>query len=96
MAVRDGRKMKGGDVDPTERGRHEAKVLPAREALSLISTDPLLDYAFADPALDRAPAPDAGTLPDTHAEASGGGAESVSSEDRSEHFSRSDSASAET
>jgi hypothetical protein len=96
MAVRDGRKTKGDDVDPTEWGRDEAKVLPAREALSLISTDPLSAYDFADPAVGGPSAQDAATLPDTHAEASGGGDQSVTSDDRSEHFSRSDSSSAET
>jgi hypothetical protein len=95
MAVKDGRKTKGDDVDPTEWGR-EAKVLPAREALSLISADPLSAYDFADPAVDGASARDAATLPDTHAEASGAGDQSVTSDDPREHFGRSDSASAET
>jgi hypothetical protein len=46
----------------------EAKVLPAREALSLISTDSLSDYGVE--------------LPGTDAAASGGGEESVTSDDR--------------
>ena len=45
----------------------EAKVLPAREALSLIAPDPLSDYDF---------------VPETDAAASGGGEESVASDDR--------------
>jgi hypothetical protein len=53
------------DDDPRKA---EAKVLPAREALSLISTDPLLD--------------DGVDLPETDAAASGGGEGSVASDDR--------------
>jgi hypothetical protein len=52
------------DDDPREV---EAKVLPAREALSLIAPDPLSDYEV---------------LPDTDAAASGGGEESVASDGR--------------
>jgi hypothetical protein len=57
----------------------EAKVLPAREALSLISTDPLLDYGAE--------------LPGTDAAASGGGEESVTSDDRTLQSTRVDRAS---
>ena len=60
----------------------EAKVLPAREALSLISTDPLSDYGIE--------------LPDTDAAASGGGEESVTSDDRTLESTRVDRASSET
>jgi hypothetical protein len=68
-----------------EQAEGEPTVLPAREAMALISPVP-------------------GTLPDataaqdaaTDAQASASGEESVTSEDRSEHFESSDSASSET
>jgi hypothetical protein len=93
-AVRDGRETKGDDVDQNEAARQEARVLPAREALSLIATDPLSPYGLADPVGGGVSAADAATLPDTQIEASGGGDASVSSQDRSESFERSDTASA--
>jgi hypothetical protein len=52
------------DDDPREV---EAKVLPAREALSLIAPDPLSDFDV---------------VPDTDAAASGGGEGSVTSDHR--------------
>lgn len=80
----------------------EAKVLPAREALSLISTDPLSAYGVDDlPATDpsggAASAQEAaGGLPDTDAAASGGGEESATSDDRTIAVTRADTASSET
>jgi hypothetical protein len=65
----------------------EAWVLPAREALSLISTAPFSAYgagALADAAHQ---------LPDTDAEASGGGEHSVASDDRTVEIARTDTAS---
>jgi hypothetical protein len=81
-------------VDPNKPGRQEARVLPAREALSLIATDPLSPYGLADPVAAGASAADAATARETQTEASGDGAASASSDDRTEYFARSDSASA--
>jgi hypothetical protein len=93
------RGAKRTDAEPPEA---EAKVLPAREALSLISTDPLSGYgvenlAASDPA-GGALSPDdaAQQLPDTDAAASGGGEESVTSDDRTLAIDRTDSAASET
>jgi hypothetical protein len=97
--------MSGGKKRDDELRDTEAKVLPAREALSLISTDPLSTYgvedlAASDPSGGENPAQDAqeaaGRLPDTHVEASGGGEESVTSDDRSVEVTRTDTASSET
>ena len=94
--------MGAEDTNGEDVGGAEAKVLPAREALSLISTDPLSAYgveemAGADPAGGSTAADQATSrLPDTDAAASGGGEESVTSENRSEHVNRTDSASSET
>jgi hypothetical protein len=94
-------KRRGKRTDP-ELPEAEAKVLPAREALSLISTDPLSGYgvedlAASDPA-GAAPSADgpAQQLPDTDAAASGGGEESVTSDDRTLAIDRTDSATSET
>jgi hypothetical protein len=65
----------------------EAWVLPAREALSLISTASV--SAYGAEALAEA----AHQLPDTDAEASGGGEHSVSSDDRTVEIARTDTAS---
>lgn len=58
--------MRGVEDREDDDREVEAKVLPAREALSLIAPDPLSDYDV---------------VPDTDA-ASGGGEESVASDDR--------------
>jgi hypothetical protein len=92
--------------DESKRGddlrEAEAKALPAREALSLISTDPLSGYgvedlAGSDPSGGAAsPQEPAGRLPDTDAAASGAGEESVTSDDRTLQSTRVDSASSKT
>lgn len=68
----------------------EAKVLPTREALSLISTDPLSAYGAEDLADVTS------RLPDSDAEASGGSEESVTGDDRTVQIARTDTASSET
>lgn len=83
-------------MDPNEPGRQEARVLPAREALSLIATDPLSPYGLADPVAAGVSAADAATSPETQTEASGDAEASVSSDERSEYHARSDGASAST
>jgi hypothetical protein len=93
-------KRRGKRTDP-ELPEAEAKVLPAREALSLISTDPLSghgveDLAASDPAGGAPSADEAARLPDTDASASGGGEESVTSDDRTLAIDRTDSATSET
>jgi hypothetical protein len=77
-------------VDKEKRDRDkqpegEAAVLPAREAMSLIS--PVPGHGFM---------PDLSSLPDSEASGSASGEESVTSEDRSEHFESRDSASSQT
>ncbi len=63
----------------------EAAVLPAREAMSLISPGPAMDFV---PGFDA--------LPATDAAAAGSAEEDVASEDRNERFENRDSASSET
>ena len=63
----------------------EAAVLPAREAMSLISPNPGTGFI---PDLDAFPSTDAAGAASTE--------ESVTSEDRSEHYENRDSASSET
>jgi hypothetical protein len=67
----------------------EATVLPAREAMSLISPDPGVDAGYM---------PDLGSVPSADADAAGSasGEETSTSEDRSEHFENRDSATSET
>lgn len=91
----------GGKRTDAEFPEAEAKVLPAREALSLISTDPLSGYgvedlAASDPAGAAPSADEAARLADTDAAASGGGEESVTSDDRTLAIDRTDSATSET
>lgn len=75
------------------RAEREAAVLPAREAMTLISPTPGVGYAP-----ELGPLPDAAAAHDaaTDAQASGSGEESTTSEDRSERFERHDSASSQT
>jgi hypothetical protein len=95
--MRDLSKKKADDLHETE-----AKVLPAREALSLISTGPLTpegveDMAASEPSGGAATAHDAAArLSDTEAAASGGGEDSVTTDDRSIEAGRTDSASSQT
>ncbi len=78
---------------PDERAEGEPTVLPAREAMSLISPVPGTSYLP-----DLGPLPDATAAQDvaTDARASASGEESLTSEDRSEHFESHDSASSQT
>ncbi len=79
-------------------------MLPAREAMSLISPDsstltPSLDAVPMSPdAVEQAGAPSDATAGPvaTDAQASGSGEESVSSEDRSEQISNQDTATSQT
>ena len=79
--------------DETEQ-REDPAVLPAREAMSIIS--PGTTTSFMP---DLSAVPDAGGATQSvvsDAQASASGEESVTSEDRSEHFESHDSASSET
>jgi hypothetical protein len=84
---------KGQKEEPrtSEPPRKEPKVLSAREALSLISTAPLSTFGVEDMTVL-----DTDRLPDTHEDASGGGEESLTSEERSDHLGRTDSAASQT
>lgn len=90
----------GGRSRPRESDLDEveAKVLPAREALSLIWSEPLSGYGVEDIGAYGGASADetASRLPDTDAAASGGGEESVTSEDRTIESKRTDSASSQT
>jgi hypothetical protein len=71
--------------EPAPESEQEAAVLPAREAMSLISPGPASGFV-----------PDLDALPTMDAAAAGSAEENVTSEDRSEHFENRDSASSET
>jgi hypothetical protein len=77
--------VRGGEKKSHDRKR-EAKVLPTREALSLISTGKSAysgeDAGASDPSKDTESNEPAGRHPDTDAESSGGGEESVAGNDR--------------
>jgi hypothetical protein len=74
--------------------RKEPTVLPAREAMSIIS--PATSTGFV-PDLSAVPdAEEAARTAATDAQASGSGEESVTAEDRDEHFESHDSASSQT
>jgi hypothetical protein len=95
-------------IEPEELEEQAGDLLPDREALSLIGTDPT-SYPLPIDDFDTTSAPggaaagsaantagNADDLASTDAQASGSGSESVTSEDRSEQISQSDSASSET
>jgi hypothetical protein len=78
------------DQDRREIEREDASVLPEREAMSIIS-----------PGNTAGIVPDLGALPDagdavSDAQASASGEESVTSDDRIEHFESTDTAASET
>ncbi|MGH3131914.1 MAG: hypothetical protein ACRDNX_13955 [Gaiellaceae bacterium] len=87
------------ELTPEELEAERADVLPEREAMSLITTDPSQTDAYAG-ALDgyAMPTPDASPASDAATEAAGSssGEESATDQDRSEQISHTDSALAES
>jgi hypothetical protein len=82
------------DVDAEELDEREPAVLPAREAMSLISPDAAPSFM---PDLAATPDPgQAGQGAAVDEEGSASGEESVTSEDRSEQISNHDTASSQT
>jgi len=76
-----------------QRPEGDASVLPSREAMTLISPSPSVGFIP-----DLSSLPDAGAAQDAAVDAQGSasGEESMTSEDRSEHFENRDSASSQT